>query len=112
MLYNILLQAQSAPGNNWQSMLMLFGIVAVVFYFFTIRPQQKRTKQHKSFLDTLKKGDMVVTIGGMHGRVVDITSDAIVLDVDRGTKISFERSAVSVEASKRFLTDTKKEKVA
>jgi preprotein translocase subunit YajC len=113
MLNAILLQAQSVPGNNLLEMVMLFAIVGVVFYFFTIRPQQRRTKKHKSFLDTLRKGDMVVTIGGMHGKVVEINKDFVVLDVDRGTKLTFERSAISVEASKRFAPkEETKEKVA
>jgi preprotein translocase subunit YajC len=106
MLTLILLQADAAPGGSGLQTLFLLGAIGIIFYFFMIRPQQRRQKQHKSFVDTLKKGDMVVTIGGMHGRVVEVTDDALVLDVDRGTKLTFEKSAISVEASKKFVKPT------
>lgn len=109
MLHFILLQADAAPQSPWWSNLILIGGIILIFYFFMVRPQQRKQKQHKSFVDTLKRGDRVVTIGGMHGRVVEIVEDAVVLDVDRGTKLTFEKSAISVEASKRFTTTAKAE---
>ncbi|EMR02233.1 preprotein translocase subunit YajC [Cesiribacter andamanensis] len=100
----ILLQADAAPtGGSGLQTLFLIGAIGIIFYFFMIRPQQRRQKQHKTFVDTLKKGDQVVTIGGMHGRVVEVSDEAVVLDVDRGTKLTFEKSAVSVEASKKYV---------
>lgn len=103
MLPTILLQADAQSQSNWGSFILIGGIM-IIFYFFMVRPQQRKQKQHKSFVETLKRGDRVVTIGGVHGRVVEVLDEAVVLDVDRGTKLTFEKSAISVEASKRTTT--------
>ena len=81
---------------------MLFGGIAIVFYFFMIRPQQKKQKDQKKFIEELKKGDMVVTIGGIHGKIVDQNDTSVTLDIDRGTKIKFEKSSISLESSKQY----------
>ena len=97
----ILLQAdvgQSGMIGNF----ILIGGIALIFYFFMIRPQQQKQKAQRNFIDTIKKGDMVVTIGGMHGKVVAIEDDSVVLDVDRGAKIKFDKSSISQEASKQY----------
>ncbi|MFM7856357.1 MAG: preprotein translocase subunit YajC, partial [Flammeovirgaceae bacterium] len=64
-MYSILLQAQ--PQSSWISFLPMIGII-VVFYFFMIRPQQKKAKEQKKFSEEVKKGDYVITVGGVHGR--------------------------------------------
>lgn len=92
----VLLQA-SSPGIT--NILMMVGIF-VVFYFFMIRPQQKKQKDAKKFREALKKGDEVVTIGGVHGTIVAVEADTVVLDVDRGTKLTIDRSAVGADLSK------------
>jgi len=100
MIYNILSQAQP-QGGGWMQQVLLFGGIALVFYFFMIRPQQKKTKDQKKFISEIKKGDAVVTIGGVHGKVYAHDEDTITIEVDKSTKIKFERSAISLEASKR-----------
>lgn len=95
----ILAQAQ---GADWTGQLILWGGIILVFYFFMIRPQQKKQKEQKKFTEELAKGDTVVTIGGVHGKVAAIESDTVVLEVDKGVKLTFERSSISLEASKRF----------
>ncbi len=82
---------------------ILIGGIALIFYFFMIRPQQQKQKAQRNFIDTIKKGDMVVTIGGMHGKVVALEDDSVVLDVDRGAKIKFDKSSISQEASKQYV---------
>ncbi len=82
------------------------GAMFVVLYFFMIRPQQKRQKDAQKFRETLKKGDTVVTIGGLHGKISDIDGETITLDVDRGVKLKFEKSAISQEASKKYAQTT------
>jgi preprotein translocase subunit YajC len=89
-------------GGGDMTMLFLLGGFAIIFYFFMIRPQQKKQKDHKRFIDNIKKGDQVVTIGGIHGRIASIEGDTVVLDVEKGGKIRFEKSSISLEASKRF----------
>lgn len=100
MLHYILLQADT--GQSLIPQLILFGAIGLIFYFFMIRPQQKRQKAQKEFISSIKKGDMVVTIGGMHGRIVALEDDSVLLEVDRGARIKFEKSSISMESSKRY----------
>ena len=84
--------------------IVLFGGIFVVFYFFMIRPQQKKAKEAKKFIDELKTGDKVVTIGGAHGTVVTIREKTIVIEVDsnKGVRMVFEKTAISKDASSRL----------
>lgn len=97
MLNSILLQA--AAANPIMQFLPIVLII-VVFYFFMIRPQMKKAKDQKKFVDELKKGDKVVTTAGIHGKIVDMNDTTFVLEVEGGTKIRFDKSAVSLDASK------------
>lgn len=86
-----------------------FILMFVVLYFLMIRPQMKRQKQEKNFIQAMKKGDRVITKGGMHGRIVELTDDTCVLETLAG-KIKFERSAISMELSTKLnATPEKKE---
>ncbi len=76
-----------------QSILML-GLMVLVFYFFMIRPQMKKQKDLKKFREGLKAGDKIVSIGGIHGKILEI-SDSTVLIQSEGTKLRLEKSAVS-----------------
>jgi len=84
--------------------IVLFGGIFVVFYFFMIRPQQKKAKDAQKFISELKTGDKVVTIGGAHGSVVSIREKTIVVEVDssKGVRVVFEKSAISKDASSRL----------
>jgi len=75
-------------------------LIIVVFYFFMIRPQMKKAKDHKKFVEELKKGDKVITLSGIHGKIVDLNDSTFLIEVESGTKIRFEKSAVSLESSK------------
>lgn len=70
-------------------------LMFVVLYFLLIRPQQKRQKTRNTMLSALKKGDKVVTIGGLHGTIMEITDDICVLRVNDATKMTFDRSAIN-----------------
>ena len=101
-MLGILLQAGgSAPGGQYQ-MLFLIGGFIIIFYFFMLRPQQKKQKDQKKFIEDIKKGDMVVTMGGIHGKVAAIENSSVLLEIDRGTKIKIEKSSISLEASKQY----------
>ena len=91
----ILLQADG--GGGW-STLMLFGGMFVIMYFLMIRPNLRKQKQEKKYQEELKRGDWVVTTAGIHGKVVDITSDTVLIETGAG-KIKFERAAISKEMS-------------
>ena len=96
MVNSILLQATEGGGL---SSLILFGGIAIVFYFFMIRPQQKKQKQQKKFIEEIKRGDNVVTIGGIHGKVMSTDDNTVTLEVDKGVKITFNRTAISMDSS-------------
>ena len=88
-----------AAGSQSGMINILFMVgIFVVFYFFMIRPQQKKAKDQKTFRENLKKGDKVVTIGGLHGEIVEVSKETVTLEVDRGTKLVFELSAISSSA--------------
>lgn len=80
---------------------MIFMVaIVVVFYLFMIRPQQKKAKDAKKFTEEIQKGDYVVTVGGMHGRVAEMENDTFMLEVERGARIKMSKSAISMESSK------------
>ncbi|MBM3402209.1 MAG: preprotein translocase subunit YajC [Bacteroidetes bacterium] len=83
-------------------------LIIVVFYFFMIRPQMKKAKDHKKFVEELKKGDKVVTTAGIHGKIVDMNDSTFLIEVESGTKIRFEKSSVSLESSKALIQSTSK----
>jgi preprotein translocase subunit YajC len=102
MMNSILLQAGAQNAGTMQ--LVLLGGMIVVFYFFMIRPQQTKAKEAKKFIEELKTGDKVVTIGGAHGTVVTIREKTIVVEVDssKGVRMVFEKTAISKDASSRL----------
>ncbi len=95
MIQTILLQAEGA-GGGYGNIIMLLLIV-VVFYFFMIRPQVKKSKEQKKFREALSKGDHVVTIGGIHGKVAEIKETTVLLDVEGGNRLKIEKSAITAE---------------
>ncbi|MEO1052907.1 MAG: preprotein translocase subunit YajC [Bacteroidota bacterium] len=99
MFETILLQGTGGGGGS-TGMLFLFGGMFIIFYFFMIRPQQKKQKEQKKFAEEIKKGDEVVTIGGMHGKVFAVDDATVTLEIDKSTKVKFQKSAISLEASK------------
>lgn len=98
MLSAILLQASSG-GSSVPFYIMMGGMI-VVFYFFMIRPQQKKAKDAKKFIEEIKRGDYVVTIGGAHGEVAELDGDTFILEVEKGGRIRFNKSAISADATK------------
>jgi preprotein translocase subunit YajC len=97
-MYGILLQAQQQSNPIFQY--VIFGGIILVFYFFMIRPQQKKAKDQKKFIDEVKKGDYVITIGGAHGYVAELDGDTFILEVEKGGRIRFNKSAISLDATK------------
>mgnify|MGYP003579963299 CR=1 FL=1 len=96
-MLNILLQAQSGSAI---SSYLIFGAIFLVFYLFMIRPQQKKAKDQKKFIEEIKKGDYVVTIGGAHGYIAELEGDTFILEVEKGGRIRFNKSAISLEATR------------
>lgn len=78
---------------------IMMGLLMVVFYFFMIRPQQKKAKDARKFRESLEKGNKVVTIGGIHGKVVEVSDATVVLEVSDNVRVRFEKSAVAMDTS-------------
>ncbi len=96
-LLNLILTSQpqsGGSGGGW-SQLIFIGLIIVVFYFFMIRPQVKKTKEQKKFREALKKGDAVITIGGIHGKIVDVKETTFIIEVENGGKLQVEKTAIS-----------------
>jgi preprotein translocase subunit YajC len=91
----ILLQV-SESGDTWMSLLPLF-LILVVFYFFFIRPQTKKNKDLKKFREAIKKGDKIITIGGLHGKVAEVKETTVIIEVGNQIKMTVEKSAVAMD---------------
>lgn len=84
-------------GNSMSSLIMIVAMIAI-FYLFMIRPQAKKQKELKKFREAMKPGDKVVTIGGLHGKILEIAESTVLISSE-GTKIRVEKSAISQSAA-------------
>jgi preprotein translocase subunit YajC len=91
----------AAPGGgSFITSLIPFAAIIAIFYFLIIRPQNKKQKDTQRMLSALKKGDKIVTIGGIHGVIQNVKESSVIVKVDENTKLEFSRSAISgVEAA-------------
>ena len=96
-LLNILLMDTGQGQSNTMGTILMFGSIILVFYFFMLRPQMKKQKDQRKFKDEVKKGDKVVTLGGIHGKIAEIRDSVFILDIENGGKIKVEKSAISME---------------
>ena len=95
-----LMAADPAAGGSMSATLITFVLIILIFYFLIIRPQKKRDKEAKAMIDAMKKGDKVVTIGGIHGTIVAVRDQTVVVKVDDSARIEFSKSAISTVSSK------------
>ena len=84
--------------SSWLSFLPLILIV-LVFYLFFIRPQMKKSKDQKKFRESLQKGQKIITIGGIHGRIVEIQDTTVTIEVEGQVRLRVEKSAVALDSS-------------
>ena len=93
----ILLQASQSPGFGGFQFIFL-GLMIVVFWLFFIRPQAKKAKTQKTFIDNLQRGDKVVTIAGIHGTINKVNEDGTIsLEINPGSYLKIEKSAISLD---------------
>ncbi|MDR3184881.1 MAG: preprotein translocase subunit YajC [Prevotellaceae bacterium] len=90
---------QTAQGGGSLNFLLMMGLIFVVMYFFMIRPQQKRQKELRKFREDLKKGDKVVTSGGIYGTIVEIKDNYALVEVDKDVKLRFDKSTILKDMS-------------
>lgn len=114
MVYSLLTAAAPVDAGflGGASMFMPLILIIGVMYFFMIRPQNKKQKELQKMLDALKKGDKVVTIGGIHGTVSSVKENTVVVKVDDSAKIEFDRKAIAAVISDKKNKEDKAESAA
>ena len=103
----VMLMAGGEGGGD-MTMFVFLGLMFVVMYFFMIRPQSKKAKEQRNFLENIEKGQKVVTIGGIHGKVLSVGDNTLMIEVDSSTKLKVEKSSVSIDFTKALNADDKK----
>lgn len=93
---SIILQA----NNGMLGTIIPMVLIMIVFYFFMIRPQVKKAKDHKKLVEELKIGDKIVTTAGIHGKIIGSNETTFLIEVEGGSKIRFDKSAISLDATK------------
>ncbi len=109
MSYISLLQAAGGSSSMLMSVLP-FGLIILIFYFFIIRPQNKKQKETEKMLAALKKGDKIVTVGGIHGVISSTKEKTVIVKVDDNTKIEFSRAAIASVVTDKAEKDAKPSK--
>lgn len=92
-LFILLQQPAAQQGGGWSGIIMIVALF-IVFWLFFIRPQNKKQKEAQKFREALQKGDNVVTIGGIHGKVAEVKEATVLITVDNNVKIEVEKSAL------------------
>ena len=111
MLLNVLTLLAADPKQGSTVQLIMMGAIILVFWLFMIRPQAKKAKEQKKFIDNLQKGDKIVTIAGIHGVVNKINEDGTLqLEVTPGSYLKIEKSALSMEWTAAINKTTGEEK--
>jgi preprotein translocase subunit YajC len=95
----LIILANPASSGQGSSMLIMMVLIVVVFYFFMIRPQTKRQKELRNFREALKKGDKVLTTGGIYGRIVELDTHSALIEVDTNVKIRVDKAAILKDPS-------------
>lgn len=95
-----MIQLAAEPQGGGMMNLVMMGAIVIVFYFFMIRPQMKKAKEQKKYIEALKKGDQVLTIGGIYGKIIEVRDDAtFIMEIEDGSRMKISKNAVSNEAS-------------
>ncbi len=102
--------AGNPEGGSPLPTFIFMGAIFLVMYFFMIRPQTKKANDQKKFLEELKKGDKVVTVSGLHGKIISIDSDTLMLEIDANVKVRLEKSGISMDYSKASYAKEEKAK--
>jgi len=104
-------QAAEAAATNSSPLSGLFPIVLIfaIFYFLIIRPQQKRLKKHQEKINSIKKGDTVITSGGLFGKAIKVTDDTVEVEIAKGVTVQAVKSTISEVSDKKFVASGKSE---
>lgn len=110
-MLNFIMMSADAAGSSTGSMattMITFVLIILIFYFLMIRPQRKRDKETQAMLSAMKKGDKVVSIGGIHGTVVAVKESSVIVKVDDNTRIEFSKNAISQVLNKKEVASNPK----
>ena len=93
--------AQAAPGGPFGAFggLLFPLLILVVFWFFLIRPQQRREKERRAMIDAVQKGDRIVTAGGIHATILKVEDTSVLAEVDQNVKLRIDKSAIASTAA-------------
>ncbi len=102
---NLTILQTAAEPSGWQqySTIIFFFLFFVILYFFMIRPQSRKAKEQKNFLSEIKAGDKIVTISGVHGKILKVDEDTYLIEVDSNTKVRIEKSVISLDFTRAML---------
>lgn len=93
---------QGQEGGGGFGSLIFLLLIIVIFYLFFIRPQMKRSKEQKKFRENLKKGDKIITIGGLHGKIVEVQDTTFTIEVAENIRLRVEKSAVAMDGTSQI----------
>jgi preprotein translocase subunit YajC len=101
---NILLFMPSSEGEDGGGLMSFLPLVLIVlvFYLFFIRPQMKKSKDQKKFREAIKKGDKIVTIGGIHGKIIEVQETTFTIEVEGQNRLKVDKSAVAMDSSSQI----------
>lgn len=102
MFTSTLLMGAPAEGGGGYSSFILLALLMVVFYFFFIRPQAKKAKDARKYREALKKGDKIVTIGGIHGKIAEVQETTFTIEVEDGSRLRVEKSAIAGDSTEQL----------
>ena len=97
LLFLLMAPADGQAAGSGSMTLIFILLLLLIFYFFMIRPQQKKQKQIEEYRSKLTKGDKIITIGGLHGKIVDVQEKVFVIEIADGVKITIEKAAVAID---------------
>ena len=101
------LQVTTENDNSGMMNIIFLVVIFVIFYFFLGRPENKKRKELQNMRDSLKKGQSIVTIGGIHGKISDVHESTVTVIVDSNTKIKVDKSSISMDSSTKLTEENK-----
>jgi preprotein translocase subunit YajC len=104
-LLNILLLSQPAEGGGGFASFLPLLLIILVFYLFFIRPQLKKQKETRKFREALKKGDKIITIGGIHGRITEMQEKTFTIEIAPNVSVRIEKSAVAMDGAQEQIAE-------
>jgi preprotein translocase subunit YajC len=103
MINQVILMAGAGgkDGGGYMNIVVM-GIIFVIFYFFMIRPQMKKQKDQKKYMEEIKKGDKIITIGGIHGKIAEVNDTTFIIEVEGGVRLKIQKTAVSMDSTSQL----------